>query len=77
MNLITLYVHCYIESFYTDITSSWTTIYNTLTVFGEKSNIFSFASSILKNIAVSAARSRFLVKLIYWIALGSRSGACC
>ena len=43
----------------------------------EKSNLFSFASSIMKNIVASSVRSRFAVKLIYRIAFGSGSSACC
>ena len=37
----------------------------------------SFASSIMKNMIVSSARSRFPIKLICCIAFGSTSNACC
>ena len=43
----------------------------------EKSNLFSFTSSIMKNIVAPSVRSRFAVKLIYRIAFGSGSSACC
>ena len=51
-------------------------IYNTVTVHCEKSKMVSFASSIMKNITLLFARSRFLVKLIYSITSGSASSAC-
>ena len=38
---------------------------------------FFFASSIIKNIVVFPALSKFAAKLICWIALGSASSACC
>ena len=43
----------------------------------EKSKIVSFTYSIMKNIFVCPALSRFAVKLICCIALGSASSACC
>ena len=52
-------------------------IHNTLTVPCEKSKMVSFASSIMKNIEGPAARSKFPVKLICYIAFGSASSACC
>ena len=42
----------------------------------EKSNMFSFASSIIRYIAVCSARFRFAVKWICWIAFGKTSSAC-
>ena len=39
-------------------------IYNTLTVSCEKSEMISFASSTMKNIALFPSRSRFAVKLV-------------
>ena len=52
-------------------------IYNTFTVPCEKSKMVSFASSIMNNIVVFLSRSRFAVKLIFFIAVGSASSACC
>ena len=49
---------------------------NTFTVLCEKSRIVSLIYSILKNIFVFPAPSRFLVKLIYRITFGSASSAC-
>ena len=49
----------------------------TFTVPCEKSKTVYFASSIMKNIVVFPVLSKFAVKLIYWIALGSGSNACC
>ena len=49
--------------------------HNTLTVPFEKSDIVSFASSIIKNTA--AFLSRFTVKLIYFIVFVSASNFCC
>ena len=45
----------------------------------EKSNLISFASSIMKNIVVSAfpSQARFPVKLYFCIPFGSASSACC
>ena len=43
----------------------------------ENSNSVSFASSIMKNILAFPALSKFAVKLIWWIALGSAFNACC
>ena len=51
--------------------------YKTFTIPCEKSKMFSIASSIIKNIVVPFALSRFPVKLIYYIAFGSVSSACC
>ena len=45
--------------------------YNTCTVSYEKSKMVSFASSIMKDIVVFPAQSRFTVKLICCIAFGS------
>ena len=42
----------------------------------KKSKIVCFASSIMKNTAVSPAGFRFLVKLICYIAFGSASNFC-
>ena len=50
--------------------------YNTFTVPSEKSKTVSFASSIVKNIVAPSPVSRFSLKLICWIAFGSRSSAC-
>ena len=52
-------------------------IYKNYTVTCEKSKAVSFASSRMKNIVVIPAQSKFLVKLICWIALGSASRTCC
>ena len=52
-------------------------IYNILTVPCEKTNTVSVGSSIMKNIVVYSTRSKFAVKLIFWIALISVSRACC
>ena len=51
--------------------------YNTCTVSYEKSKMVSFASSIMKDIVVFPAQSRFVnpVKLICCIAFGSASSA--
>ena len=46
-------------------------IHKTLRFLCERSEIVSFASSIMKNIVASAARSRFPVKLICCIDFGS------
>ena len=59
-------------SFYVDKNQ----IYKTFTVPSETFNTVSFASSIIKNIVVSPALSKFAVKLICWIALGSASRTC-
>ena len=45
------------------------------TVPCEKSKTISFTSSTMKNIVAPAGRSRYLVKLICYIAFGS--DACC
>ena len=50
---------------------------NTLTVAFEKSRTGSFASSVMKNIVEHSAVSRFPVKLICCIALGSSSSFGC
>ena len=50
---------------------------NTFTVPFEKSKMVSFASSIMKNIVALSSRSRFPVKLICFLALGSASNAYC
>ena len=49
---------------------------NFYTVPYEKSKTVFFASSIMKNIVVFPALSKFAVKLICWMALGSASNAC-
>ena len=49
----------------------------TFTVPCVKSNTLSLGSSRMKKILVFPARSKFAVKLISWIALGSASGAYC
>ena len=36
-----------------------------------------FASSIMKNIVAFSGLSNIAVKLIYWVAIGSASNACC
>ena len=77
MNYTILSLKCYINSFYTDIILKQKKIvehiHNTFTVPCEKSKIVSFASSIIKNIAMFPSRSRFVVKLICCIAFGSVS----
>ena len=50
--------------------------YNTLVVPCEKLKTVSFASSIMKNIVLLPAQSRFQVKLICSIAFGSASSTC-
>ena len=52
-------------------------IYKTFTVSCEKSKTVSFASSIIKNIVLFPVLSKFAVKLICWIGVGSASRACC
>ena len=52
-------------------------IYNTSAVPCEKSKMVSYGSSIIKNIVVPSARSRFPVKSIYCMAFVSASSACC
>ena len=52
-------------------------VQNTLTAFCEKSKMVSFVSSIMKNIVVFPAWSRFSVKLICWNFSRSVSSACC
>ena len=51
-------------------------MYSTPTVPCEKSKIISFASSIMKNIIVFPAWSKFAVKFVCSIAFGSTSRAC-
>ena len=58
-------------------TKLYESFHDTLTVPCEKSKTFSFASSIMKNIVVPSARSRFPVKLICCTAFGSTSSAGC
>ena len=77
-----LRLKCYIESFYIDIILEQNKIVehihnNNYTVFCGKSKMVSFASSIMKIIVGTSARSRFLVKLLCYIAFGSASSACC
>ena len=67
-------------SFYTD--KNWTIlciqrnyIYKIFMVSCEKCKTLSFISSIIKNIVIVPSLSKFAVKLIYWIALGSVSRA--
>ena len=48
-------------------------IYKTFTDPCEKPKTVSFASSSIKKIVVFSALSKFAVKLICWIALGSAS----
>ena len=50
-------------------------IHKTFTVPCEKSKTVSFASSIIKNIAVFPVLSKPALKLTSWIALGSASSA--
>ena len=52
-------------------------IHNTFTVPCENSKMVSFASSIMKNIAVFLAQSRFPVKVICCMAFPSASSICC
>ena len=52
-------------------------IHNTLTVPCEKSKMACITSSIMKNINLVFLPSRFPVKLIYCIAFGLVSSACC
>ena len=76
-----LHLKYYIESFYIDIILKQNKfvehIHNTFTVPSEKVKIDSFASSIMKNIVVSPARSRFLVTSVYSIVFGLASSFCC
>ena len=55
---------------------SYDNIHNTVTVTCEKPKMVSFTCSVMKNVVFSF-RSRFPVKLIYFIAFGSTSRACC
>ena len=59
--------------FYTDKNC----IHKTFMVPCEKCKTVSFASSIIKNDVIFPALSRFAVKLICWIAVGSASRICC
>ena len=79
MTFIALRLNCWIVSFYTakNWTTQWNCIHKTFTVSCEKSKTVSFASSRMKYILVYPALSNFAVKLIYWVALGSASNACC
>ena len=56
---------------------SYDDIHNDLTITCEKSKMVSFTFSIVKNIILSFLPLRFPVKLIYCIAFGSTSSACC
>ena len=56
---------------------SFSNIHNTFTIPFERSRMVYFASSVMKNIVISPARSRFPVKLIGSIAFRSASSACC
>ena len=51
-------------------------IYNTFTVPCEKPEAVSIASSVMKNIVLFPARSKFVAKLTCWIALGPAPRAC-
>lgn len=51
-------------------------VYNNLTAPCEKSKMIYFSSSRMKTIHTHSARSRFLVKLIWFYAFGSTSNAC-
>ena len=52
-------------------------MHNAFTVPCEKSKMVKFASSVMKNIVAPSVRFRFSVKLVYYIAFGSASSACC
>ena len=52
-------------------------IHNTFAVHCKKSEMASFASSIMKSIVVFPGLSIFPVKLICCIAFGSASSSCC
>ena len=71
VNLIALHLNCCIASFYINKNqiiqrscTQWNCTYKTFTVPCEKSNTVSFASSMVKNIVVFPALSKFAVKLI-------------
>ena len=72
MNSIALHLNYYIELFYFDKNeiiqrsrTEWNCNHKTFTVPCEKSKTVPFASSIIKNIVVFPALSKFAVKLIY------------
>ena len=78
VNLIALHLNYCIEWFYINKKLNYSiTIYNTFTVPCENSTTVSYAFSRMKRILVLFSRSKFAVKLIYWIALGSASNSCC
>ena len=52
-------------------------IYKTFTVPYKSCNTISFVSSRMKKILVFPALSKFAIKLMCWIALGSEFNACC
>ena len=52
-------------------------IHNTLTVPCEKSQMGSFASSLMKNIVARTTQSKFLLERICCIAFRSASSTCC
>ena len=79
----------YIELLYVDIISEqnkivehavanlYEDIHNTFIVSSKKSKTVSFASLIIKYIAICPSLFRFAVKLICCIAPGTASSACC
>ena len=75
-----LRLKCYIESFYIEIIlkpNKTAILSEKVKNPVEKSETFSFASSIMKYIAACPAWSRFVVKFICSTAFGSESSACC
>ena len=82
MNLIALHLNYCIVLFYSD--KNWTIlciqrnwIHKTFTVPCENSKTVYFASLRMNYNLVFPALSKFAVKLISWIVLGSASKACC
>ena len=64
-------------SIYTNKNKAFNCTYKTFTVPCEESKTVSFASSMIKYIVVSIAPSKFVVKIICWIYLGSASRTSC
>ena len=78
MKLVALHLNYCIGSFYIckkELIFKY--VYKAFTVPCEKSKTVSFASSRMKKILLLFGRSKFAVKLICWIALGSTSNAYC
>ena len=77
MNLIALHLNFCIVSIYTNKNQAFNCTYKTFKVPCEKPKTVSFASSMIKYIVVPISPSKFVVKIICWIYLGSASRTCC